>query len=215
MDENIIENNQTITTGNKIKNFYNKNKVLIFLILFILLSTFLSFFYYQNLKENKKILLSDKYVEGKIYIENKENEKALKILKEIIYSNDSTYSTLALFLIANNNLMKDDNELNDLFNYLLSNVKFENEIEYLIIFKKAILQSNTINESELLELLKPVISSENLWKPHALLLLGDFFKSKKEYLKAKDFYTQILSIKSLNRSFYDYSKIQLEHLSNK
>lgn len=215
MDENIIENNQTLTIVNRIKNFYKKNRILIFLILFILFSTFFSFLYYQSLKEEKKILLSDKYIEAKIYIENKQNEKALQILKEVVYSKDSTYSTLSLFLIANNNLIKDENELNDLFNYLLNNIKFEKDIEYLIVFKKAILQSNKLSESELLKLLKPVTSNNNLWKPHALLLLGDFFNSRKEYLKAKDFYTQILSIKNLNRGFYEYIKKQLENLSNK
>ena len=34
----------------------------------------------------------------------------------------------------------------------------------------------------LLETVKPLINSETVWKPHALLLLGDYFASKHEYL---------------------------------
>jgi len=215
MEENIFKNNQELSTINKIKNFYGKNKILIFLSLLILLTTLFSFIYYQNLKEEKKTLLSNKYVTAKIYIENGQNEKAIKILKEVVYSEDSTYSTLSLFLIVNNNLIKDEDELNKLFDYLLDNIKFEEEIGNLVIFKKAVLQSNKLAESELLKLLKPLISGETLWKPHALLLLGDFFNSRKEYLKAKDFYVQILSIKNLNKGFYEYARQQLEHLSNK
>ena len=97
MEENIIENNQTLTIVNRIKNFYKKNKISIFLILFVLFTTFFSFLYYQSLKEEKKTLLSDKYIEAKIYIENKQNEKALQILKEVVYSKDSTYSLFRFF----------------------------------------------------------------------------------------------------------------------
>jgi len=48
-----------------------------------------------------------------------------------------------------------------------------------------------------------------LWKPHALLLLGDYFISKKEYLKAKEFYIQILSINNLQKNLYDQARLQL------
>ena len=53
-----------------------------------------------------------------------------------------------------------------------------------------------------------------MWKSHALLLLGDYFTSKKEYLKAKEFYTQILSIKNLERNFYNEVLYKLTLLKN-
>ena len=64
-------------------------------------------------------------------------------------------------------------------------------VRNLLIYKKLLFNSNLANESELLEEVKPLLNSETLWKPHALLLLGDYFASKGEYLKAKEFYTQI------------------------
>ena len=51
---------------------------------------------------------------------------------------------------------------------------------------------------------KQLINTNTLWKPHALLLLGDYFASKKQYLKAKEFYVQILSLQNLNHIFYKF-----------
>ena len=97
---------------------------------------------------------------------------------------------------------------------MLKNNKFEKEIKNLIIYKKALYQSNFINESELLESLKPLISTDTIWKSHALLLLGDYFVDKKEYIKAKEFYLQILNAKGLHKNFYNHARAQLILISN-
>ena len=93
-------------------------------------------------------------------------------------------------------------ELLKFFDHLLQNNKFENEFKNLIIFKKALFQSSFANEIELLNTIKPLINNETVWKPHAFLLLGNYFVSKKQYLKAKEFYTKILSLKDLHRELY-------------
>ena len=102
----------------------------------------------------------------------------------------------------------------DLFDNLLSNNKYEKEIRNLLIYKKALYNSNYMNESELLEETKSLVNKDSIWKPYALLLLGDYFISKKEYRKAKDFYTQILSINNLQKEIYDQAKYQLKHIAN-
>ena len=135
-------------------------------------------------------------------------------MKEIIYANDSTYSTLSFFLILNQKLIKEQEELSNLFDYVIENNIFEKEEKNLIIFKKALFQSNFIDESELLEVLKPLINTDTAWKPHALLLLGDYFVSRKEYIKAKEFYMQILSLKNINRELYDQANSRLVLIIN-
>ena len=115
----------------------------------------------------------------KIYLENGNKTEAVNILKNVIFANDPAYSTLCLFLILNENLITDHKELLALFDHLLANNKFEKEIENLLIYKKALLNSNFATESELLEGIKPLLNTETLWRPHALLLLGDYFVSKK------------------------------------
>ena len=124
------------------------------------------------------------------------------MLKTIISANDSTYSTLGFFLILNQNLVTDHEELSTLFDHLLNNNKFEKEVINLLIYKKALFNSNFISESKLLSDIQPLLNTETLWKPHALLLMGDYFVAKKEYIKAKEFYTQILSINNLQKDFY-------------
>ena len=209
MNENLFEAQYNVTKKSRLRKFYESNKIFIFLIVSVLIIGAAAFSYYSGIKEKNKILLSDNYIDAKIYIKNGDKNKAKDILKKIILANDSTYSTLSLFLILNENLITDQVVLSDLFNHILENNEFEEEIKNLIIFKKALFQSNFLGEFELLKSVKPLINSETLWKPHALLLLGDYFFSKREYEKAKEFYTQILSLKNLNNELYDQARSQL------
>ena len=54
--------------------------------------------FYLGNKENKKILLSENYIQAKIYLANGNKEEAISLLKKVIFSNDATYSTLSFFL---------------------------------------------------------------------------------------------------------------------
>jgi len=198
-----------VTKKSKLKKFYEVNKILIFSVISILVIAIVSISFYSETKEKKKILISDKYLAAKVYLENGDRNEVKNILKTIIFANDSTYSTLSLFLILNENLIVDQKELSNLFDHVLENNKFEKEIKNLIIFKKALFQSNFVSELELLEAVKPLINTDTIWKPHALLLLGDFFASKKEYVKAKEFYVQILSLQNLHKELYNQARSQL------
>ena len=214
MNENLFEARYDVTKKTKLKKFYETNKILIFSTILILIIAIVSVIFYSETKEKKKILLSDKYLSAKIYLENGDRNKVKNILKTIIFANDSTYSTLSLFLILNENLIVDQSELSNLFVHVLENNKFEKEIENLIIFKKALFQSNFVSELELLEAVKQLVNTETIWKPHALLLLGDYFASKKEYLKAKEFYMQILFLKNLHKELYNHARSQLIFITN-
>ena len=214
MAENLFEAQYDITKKSKLKKFYESNKILIFSSILILIIFFGSLSFYLEIKEKKKLLLSENYVQAKIYLENGDKIAATNMLKNLIFSNDPVYSTLSFFLILNRNLISDHQELSVLFDHLLENNKFENEVRNLLIYKKSLFNSNLTNESELLEKIKPLLNSETLWKPHALLLLGDYFVSKGEYLKAKEFYTQILSINNLQKDLYDQAISQLTLITN-
>ena len=121
---------------------------------------------------------------------------------------------LSLFLILNENLISEKEEISNLFDHVLANNKFEKEIGNLIIFKKALYKSNYIDEEELMLDLKPLIETESLWKAHALLLLGDYFFVKNQNIKAKEFYSQILSIKNLHEDLYEKARLQLTFIIN-
>ena len=214
MTNNLIEAQYDITKKSKLKKFYESNKILIYLFIFILIILFGYFSYYLDSKKKKEILLSENYVEAKIYLENENKVEALNLLKNAIFANDATYSTLSFFMILDQNLIKDYDEVTSLFEHLLANNKFDREIRNLLVYKKALLSSNYVNESELLAELKPLLNKETLWRPHALLLLGDYFVSKEEYVKAKEFYIEMLSINNLQRDLYDQAKSQLAFFGN-
>ena len=214
MEDNLFEAQYDLTKKSKFKRFYESNKILIYISVFLLLILFGYLSYFLESKEKKRIALSENYVQSKIYLENGDKQKALDLLKSIIFVNDSTYSTLSLFMILNQDLINDHNEISNLFNHLLSNNKYDIEIRNLLVYKKALHDSNYMNESELLEEIKPLINKDSIWKPYALLLLGDYFMSKKEYSKAKDFYIQILSINNLQQDIYEQTKYQLTYIAN-
>ena len=214
MNENLSEVQYDPTRKSKLKKFYEANKILIFSFILALIIVLASVSFYSEIKEKKKTLFSDNYIEAKVYLENNDRNKAINILKTIIFANDGTYSVLSLFLILNENLIVDQEELSNLFDHVLENNKFEKEIKNLIIFKKALFQSNFVSELELLEAVNPLINTKSLWKPHALLLLGDYFVYKKEYLKAKEFYLQILSLKNLHKELREQARSQLVFITN-
>ena len=215
MKENLFEAQYNITKKSKLKRFYESNKILIYSSVLILIIFFVSISLYLASKEKKRILLSENYVQAKIYLENGKKVEAANILKSVIFANDSTYSPLCFFLILNQDLISDFKEISILFEHLLENNKFDKEIRNLLVYKKALFDSNFVNESELLKEIKPLLNTqETLWKPHALLLLGDYFMSKGEHLKAREFYIQILSISNLHKDLYYQAKSQLEFIAN-
>ena len=214
MNDNLFETQYDVTKKSKFRKLYDANKLLIFSTLFVLIIASISFSFYTVSREKKQILLADNYMVAKFYLQNNERDKGRKILKEIILANNSTYSTLSLFLILDEDLFDDQSEISNLFDHLLANNEFEQEVKNLIIFKKTLFLSNFANELEMVENVKPLINTNTLWKPHALLLLGDYFVSKKQYLKAKEFYVQILSLQNLNIEVYEQARSQLLLIAN-
>ena len=214
MNDNLFETQYDVTKKSKFRKLYDANKLLIFSTLFVLIIASISFSFYTVSREKKQILLADNYMVAKFYLQNNERDKGRKILKEIILANNSTYSTLSLFLILDEDLFDDQSEISNLFDHLLANNEFEQEVKNLIIFKKTLFLSNFASELEMVENIKPLINTNTLWKPHALLLLGDYFVSKKQYLKAKEFYVQILSLQNLNIELYEQARSQLLVITN-
>ena len=120
-------------------------------------------------------------------------------LLEIINEEDGTYSVLALYYLIDNKIMVDREKINDLFDKVINEIKLEREIKNLIIYKKALFNSDTENENTLLGILNPIINSDSIWKSHALYLLGEYFYYRNENKKAKEFFLQIVNLESSNQ----------------
>ena len=198
MDEDITIINEK-TRNEKIKNFFVKNKKLLISSLLSIIIIILGFYSYQIYKNNHLELISDRYNSAVIEYNNGNKSKATLLMKEVVEDKNETYSPLALYFLIDKNLVKDKNEINDLFDILINNTSLENEIRNLVIYKKALFNADTINESQLLEILKPLTNSKSIWKSHALYLLAEYFYSKNEKQKSKEFFSQILSVNNANQ----------------
>ena len=214
MAENLFETDYDVTKKSKLKKFYESNKIIIFSVILIFIISLGAFNYYLETIKKKKILLSENYLQAKIYLETGYKNEAINLLRELIFANDRTYSTLSFFLMLNQDLISDYEEISSLFDHLLINNKYKEEEKNLLIYKKILFNSNFANETKLLEDSKLLLNTNTLWKPHVLLLLGDYFVSKNENLKATEFYTQILSINNLHKDLYDQAKLKLASISN-
>ena len=197
MDEDItIINNST--RNQKIKDFLNKNKRLLIFIFSGLLLIVISFYSYQIYKDGHREWLSEKYNDAIIKHKNGENDNIILEMIEVVEDKDSTYSPLALYYLIDNNLIENRQKVNDLFDILIEKTSLETEIKNLIIYKKGLFNADTINENELLEILNPLINSKSVWKSHALYLLAEYFYSKNEKQKSKEFFDQILNVENAN-----------------
>ena len=186
------------TRNEKIRNFFINNKKNLIIGLSFIIIGLLGFFFNNELEEKNKIKLANKF--NLITINYKEGVKQNTVneLIDIIDHNDSTYSPLALYFLIDNELVKDQTKINNLFDVLINDTNLDFEIKNLIIYKKALYKSNFVEENELINILNPIINKENLWKSHALYLLGEYFFSKGENQKAKEFYNQILVLSNSN-----------------
>ncbi|MFL2898256.1 MAG: hypothetical protein ACJZ4G_01435 [Candidatus Pelagibacter sp.] len=197
MDEEISIINSN-TRAEKIKNFFlNNKKKIIILISFVLTFLFLLFIV-NEAKERNTIELSNKYNEAILIYDNGNNQKAKKILNNIILELDETYSPLALYFLIDNKLITSNELINSNFDLIINELDLEEEVKFLIIYKKALYNSEFVSENELIDLLSPVINSKSIWKSHSLYLLGEYFMSKNEKEKAKEFYGTILTLESSN-----------------
>ena len=122
MAENLIEAQYDITKKSRLRKFYDSNKILIFTSILLLIISIGSITFYLESKNKKNILLSEDYIQARVYLESNNKAKATTILREIIFANNSTYSVLSFFLILNQNLITDYKELTILFNQKASSM---------------------------------------------------------------------------------------------
>ena len=195
-DENqIIPNN---AQNNNFKSFFINNKkylISFFIIIFLFL---FSYFFYSDYKKDIKSQISEKFNFALNNYDKSNPQLSIEKMHNIIIKKDSTYSPLALYFLLDNNLLTDKNKINKYFDILIYEVDLEDEIKNLIIYKKGLFNSDTANEEELLEIFKPLINNENLWKSHALYVMAEYFFSKNEKQKSKEFFEKILEMNNPN-----------------
>jgi len=197
MDEDIAIINKN-TRNEKIKNFFvNNTKKLIIVISAIVLIIF-GYFIYEDLKKKNKIKLANRYNLVTIKFISGDKNKFENELIDIVNEKDRTYSPLALYFLIDNNIVNENKKINELFDVVINETSLEKEIKNLVIYKKALFNSDFESENNLIQILNPVINSDSVWKSHALYLMAEYFYYKNQKQKSKDFFNQILTLENSN-----------------
>ena len=194
-DISIINSN---TRNEKVRNFFvnNKNKIIstIVILIIILAGTY----GFDSYKTNKKKEISNKFNSTTLSHSDNTKELTIQNLVEIINEQDPTYSPLSLYFIIDNKLISNQSEINSYFDILIEKTSLDEEIKNLVIYKKALFNADQAQESDLLNILNPLINSKSVWKSHALYLMAEYFYSKDQKQKSKEFFNQIASLEDAN-----------------
>ena len=203
MDEDIAIIS-TNTRNEKIKNFFINNRKILIIIVSIIIITIIGYLSLKEVNKRNNIKIANQY--NSIVLKfNKENkDESVNQLITIINKKNAAYSPLALYFIIDNDLISERESVNELFDIIIKKTNIDTEIKNLIIYKKALFNAESSNENELIKILNPLINSNSVWKSHALHLLGEFFFSKNQKNKSKEFFQKILILENSN------SNIRLE-----
>ena len=208
MDENTATN-ELNNRNKKIKDFFYRFKKQLLTILIVLILSLFTFFILKDLERKNKIKIANEY--SKVTIEyfsgNTKNikERLIKIVKQ----KDTTYSPLSLYFLLDQNILTDQKKINGLFDILINETNLEKEIKNLIIYKKGLFNSELESENNLIKILNPLINSDSIWKSHALYLMAEYFYSKNEKQKSKEFFEKIINLEKSNDSIKTESQKRL------
>lgn len=157
MEQNL--NNNTEIKARLI-NFYKENKIkvqiiLISTILIIFLITFL-----EINKEKKNNLISEQYINAGIFYTKNEKDKAKEIYEDILKTNHSFYTTLALNNLLEKNLETNKNKVLEYFD-IVEKLQKNEEQKDILKFKKALYLLKNLENEEAKKLLNELIDSDS------------------------------------------------------
>ena len=210
MDEDISIINSN-TRNEKIKNFFQKNKNLLISLSIVLIVILIIGYGYDRYKTNQKNEISNQFNSTTLEYSENTKDNTVNSLLEIINKKDPTYSPLSLYFIIDNRLISDRDKINSLFDILIKKTSLDLEMKNLVILKKALFNADYIQENDLLNILNPLINSKSVWKSHALYLMAEYFYSKDQKQKSKEFFNQIISLENANPDI----KLQTEKRLNR
>ena len=194
-DISIINSN---TRQEKVRNFFvnNKNKIISTIVILVII--LVGAYSFDSYKTNKKKEISNKFNSTTLSHSDNTKETTIQNLVEIINEQDPTYSPLSLYFIIDNKLISNQSEINSYFDILIEKTSLDEEIKNLVIYKKALFNADQAQESDLLNILNPLINSKSVWKSHALYLMAEYFYSKDQKQKSKEFFNQIANLEDAN-----------------
>ena len=210
MEEQDIDIINKETKKEQIINFINKNKKKFIAVILILIFIPIVYYSFDAYKNNEKKKISEKFTSATINFNKGKISDTVKNLDEIINKKDTTYSPLALYFLIDNDIISDNDKLNEYFDLIINKIDLDENIKDLIIYKKAIFNSNYVSPENIIEILQPILNKDSIWKSHALYLLGEFYYSEGDNVKAKRYFENIVSLNNSNEEIRLQAQIRLQ-----
>ena len=181
-------------------NFFKKYKFII--IIFITLFFFSIIFIASKniIFENRAKKYTQEYVVILSLINDKKIDDAKKRLEILKNSKINLYKVLAISKLLE--LSKENkNEQISILDYAINKSNIEKNDKDLFKIKKALLAFDNLDEQQFLNLLNPGDFKNSPWRVLSLEILGDFYISKGQKIKAKDIYDQAIKIQDIPEIF--------------
>ncbi len=169
MEQNI---DNKIDFKSRVINFYKENKIKIQIFLIAILISLISIALLQAYNEKKNNQISEQFINAGILFTRDEKEKSKKIYEDILKSNNSFYSILALNNILEKDLEKNDTKILEYFD-MVEKLQNKKEQKDILKFKKALFLLKKLNNQEAKILLKELIESDSKIKNLAENILID------------------------------------------
>ena len=147
----------------KLYSFYSENKMTIYIVIFIVISSVISINLFNTNKEKKNELIAEKYIQAGLLSSSNNQEKSKKIYEEIILSKNNFYSILSLNAILEENLISDKNKILEYFSIVEKLTKSNEQLD-LIFFKKALFLINKQEIKEGKAILEKLINQDSKYK---------------------------------------------------
>ena len=180
-------------------NFIKKYKF-IFIIIFSIFFFIITFTVVKNIiYENRAKKYTQEYVIILSLINDKkitEAKEKLEILKEAKINLHKVLAISKLLELSKEN----KNELISILDFAIKS-NIEKNDKDLFKIKKALLEFENLDEQQFLSLLNPGDFKNSPWRVLSLEILGDFYLSKGQKIKAKDIYDQAVKISDIPENF--------------
>jgi len=168
-------------------NFIKKNNKTLITLLVVGFVFLFAFLILNHIDKKKNIEIAEQYSQALVLVKQKKINESKKILENIINKEHKFYSPLALYLIIEKNIEVDSLKVINFFDKILKNKSIDKENLNLMKIKKSIYLINLDKEELVIETLNPIINSESVWKVLAINLISEYFLSKNQTIKAKEY----------------------------
>ena len=183
----------------KILNFFKKYKFIIIITISLIFLTIFIIAGKNILFESRAKKNTQEYVIILGLINDKKIDEAKKRLETLKDSKINLYKVLAISKLLE--LSKENkNEQILILDYAIRSDIEKNDKD-LFKIKKALLAFDNLEEQQFLNLLNPGDFKNSPWRVLSLEILGDFYLSKGQKIKAKDVYDQALKISDIPEIF--------------